>query len=132
MTVTPLACALLLLPCPQTQKPDPTPAAQEPAASDPAESAAQRTPSLQLGLLEATVVDGPEVAVLRRVVATVANILSPLLASIELSEDLASEVAMRTRETEAQRRFTSKIIDSLPLGLYVIDRSYRIQAWNRK
>lgn len=86
----------------------------------------------QLGLLEATVADGPEVAVLRRVVATVANVLSPLLASIELSEDLASEVAMRTRETEAQRRFTSKIIDSLPLGLYVIDRSYRIQAWNRK
>src|SRR5262249_24170586 len=25
-----------------------------------------------------------------------------------------------------------KIIDSLPVGLYVIDRAYRIQAWNRK
>ncbi len=31
-----------------------------------------------------------------------------------------------------QRRFTEKIIDSLPVGIYVIDRSYRIQAWNRK
>ena len=62
----------------------------------------------------------------------VAGILSPLLSSIELSEDLASEVALRTREIEAQRRFTAKIIDSLPVGLYVIDREYRIQAWNRK
>ncbi|MFQ5702448.1 MAG: nitrogen regulation protein NR(II) [Gemmatimonadales bacterium] len=86
----------------------------------------------QLGLLEATVSDDAHAPVLRQVVATVANVLSPLLASIELSEDLASEVALRTRETEAQRRFTAKIIDSLPVGLYVIDRDYRIQAWNRK
>jgi two-component system NtrC family sensor kinase len=62
----------------------------------------------------------------------VANILSPLLAATQLSEDLAVEVALRTREIEAQRRFTTKIIDSLPLGLYVVDRQYRIQAWNRQ
>jgi two-component system NtrC family sensor kinase len=30
------------------------------------------------------------------------------------------------------RRFVRKIVDSLPIGLYVIDREYRIQAWNRK
>jgi len=66
------------------------------------------------------------------VVGITANVLSPLLVSAELSEDLASEVALKTRETELQRRFTSKIIDSLPVGLYVIDRDYRIQAWNRK
>src|SRR5256885_17145823 len=35
-------------------------------------------------------------------------------------------------EIEEQRRFTAKIIDSLPVGLYVIDHEYRIQAWNRK
>ncbi|GBD32826.1 Sensor kinase CckA [bacterium HR33] len=62
----------------------------------------------------------------------VANILSPLLAATQLSQDLAGEVALRTREIEAQRRFTTKIIDSLPLGLYVVDRQYRIQAWNRE
>ncbi|MEP6692417.1 MAG: ATP-binding protein, partial [Gemmatimonadaceae bacterium] len=33
---------------------------------------------------------------------------------------------------EEQRRFIEKIIDSLPVGLYVIDRAFRIQAWNRK
>jgi two-component system NtrC family sensor kinase len=85
-----------------------------------------------LGLLEATIFAGPETATLREVLHITANILSPLIASFELSEDLASEIALRTREIESQRRFTSKIIDSLPLGLYVIDRDYRIQAWNRK
>ena len=33
---------------------------------------------------------------------------------------------MRTRQIEEQRRFTERIIDSLPVGLYVIDREYRI------
>jgi len=86
----------------------------------------------RLGLLEVVVPDSPALSSLREVVSITANVLSPLLASAELSEDLASEVAMKTRETELQRRFTSKIIDSLPVGLYVIDRDYRIQAWNRK
>lgn len=85
-----------------------------------------------LGVLEAKIREGPESEGLRRVVGIVANVLAPQIASIELSEDLASEVALRTREIEEQRRFTSKIIDSLPVGLYVIDRDYRIQAWNRK
>ncbi|MFQ5550722.1 MAG: nitrogen regulation protein NR(II), partial [Gemmatimonadales bacterium] len=56
----------------------------------------------------------------------------PLLGSMELSEDLATEVAFRTREIEDQRRFMSKILDSLPHGLYVIDKDYIIQAWNQK
>jgi two-component system NtrC family sensor kinase len=86
----------------------------------------------RLGLLEASMPDGPGASTLRAVVGIVADVLAPFIASFELSEDLASEVAARTREIEAQRRFTSKIIDSLPVGLYVIDRDYRIQAWNRK
>jgi two-component system NtrC family sensor kinase len=86
----------------------------------------------QIGLLEAFVPESPRAAVSRDIVGIVARILAPLLWSIELSEDLASEVALRTREIEAQRRFTARIIDSLPVGLYVIDRDYVIQAWNRK
>ncbi len=85
-----------------------------------------------LGLLEACVPDGPGATAAREVAGIVARILAPLLWSVELSEDLAGEVALRTREIEAQRRFTTKIIDSLPVGLYVIDRNYVIQAWNRK
>ncbi|NOT07084.1 MAG: PAS domain-containing protein [Gemmatimonadales bacterium] len=60
------------------------------------------------------------------------DLLSPFLDAMTVSEDLALEVASRSREIEEQRRFTSLIIDSLPVGLYVIDRDYRIQVWNRK
>jgi two-component system NtrC family sensor kinase len=62
----------------------------------------------------------------------VAQILAPVIAAAELSQDLAAEVALRTREVESQRNFAARIIDSLPVGLYVIDRSYLIRAWNRK
>ncbi len=62
----------------------------------------------------------------------VADLLARFLAADELSEDLAYEVAVRAREVEHQRRFTSLVIDSLPIGLYVVDRDYRIQVWNRK
>ncbi|HLB37893.1 MAG TPA: ATP-binding protein [Gemmatimonadales bacterium] len=85
-----------------------------------------------LGLLEAIPSGQTTVAVVQRVGEVLGNTLSPLLASAELSQDLAGEVALRTREIDAQRRFTAQIIDSLPLGLYVIDRQFRIQAWNRK
>ncbi len=86
----------------------------------------------RLGLLEAVVPSGDGASIAQEIVSVVANILSPLLWSIELSEDLASEVALRTREIDAQRRFTTKIIDSLPVGLYVINQQFTIQAWNRK
>ena len=47
------------------------------------------------------------------------------------SINLAVEVAYRTQEIEEQKRFTEKIIDSLPVSLYVVDRDMRIVAWNR-
>jgi PAS domain S-box-containing protein len=65
-------------------------------------------------------------------ITSVANLLAPELAHAERSRQLEVEVAARTVEIDRERRFTEKIIDSLPLGLYVIDREYRIQAWNRK
>ena len=64
--------------------------------------------------------------------SAVANLLAPELAHAERSRQLEVEVAARTAEIDRERRFTEKIIDSLPLGLYVIDREYRVQAWNRK
>ncbi|MFI5245442.1 MAG: nitrogen regulation protein NR(II), partial [Gemmatimonadales bacterium] len=45
---------------------------------------------------------------------------------------LEVEVDARTVEIHRERIFTEKIVDSLPLGLYVVDREYRIRAWNRK
>ncbi|MCI0487276.1 MAG: ATP-binding protein [Blastocatellia bacterium] len=49
----------------------------------------------------------------------------------DTSINLAVEVGRRTREIEEQKRFTEKIIDSLPVSLYVVDRDLRIVAWNR-
>ena len=86
----------------------------------------------RLGLLQVRVPRDGREAMERDVLTVVASVLSPLLASKELSQDLAFEVARRAREIDDQRRFTAKVIDALPVGLYVIDRDYRIQAWNRK
>src|SRR2546426_7180024 len=85
-----------------------------------------------LGALEVVIPSGRYEGVAHDVVVVVARILAPMIAATELSQDLASEVALRTHEMEAQRSFAAQIIDSLPVGLYVIDRGYRIRAWNRK
>lgn len=63
---------------------------------------------------------------------SVATMLAPRLVFEEHARALETEVALRTRQIDEQRVFTQNIIDSLPVGLYVIDREYRIQAWNRK
>ena len=68
----------------------------------------------------------------RLVFFAVADMLAAPLRSAEYARRLESEVVERTMQIEEQRRFTAKIIDSLPVGLYVIDQHYRIQAWNRK
>src|SRR3989442_4581039 len=85
-----------------------------------------------LGALEVIIPTGRHEGIAHDVVVVVARLLAPLIATTELSQDLASEVALRTHEMEVQRSFAAQIIDSLPVGLYVIDRGYRIRAWNRK
>jgi two-component system NtrC family sensor kinase len=73
-----------------------------------------------------------------RLLAAVSQQLSLAIRNTELFQKtkstsiyLAAEVARRTRQIEEQKRFTEKIIDSLPVSLYVIDRQMRIVAWNR-
>jgi two-component system NtrC family sensor kinase len=63
---------------------------------------------------------------------TVANMLAPELSRAEQLRHLEGEVERRTRQLDDEKRFTEQIVDSLPVGLYVIDREYRVQAWNRK
>jgi two-component system NtrC family sensor kinase len=64
--------------------------------------------------------------------STVADILAPVLRQAAYAQRLESEVIERTRQIDRERRVTERIIDSLPVGLYVIDRDYRISVWNRK
>lgn len=68
----------------------------------------------------------------RMVLRVIADMLVPWLAHAERARQLEVEVALRTQQIDEQRRFIERIIDSLPVGLYVVDREYRIQAWNRK
>jgi len=68
----------------------------------------------------------------RLTLSTLANMFAPLLSHAEYSHQLEGEVDARAREMDEQRRFVQLVVDSLPLGLYVIDREYRIRAWNRK
>jgi two-component system, NtrC family, sensor kinase len=74
----------------------------------------------------------------QRLLGAVAQQLSLAIRNTELyrrtkdtSINLAVEVSERTRESEEQKRFIEKIIDSLPVSLYVVDRDMRIVAWNR-
>jgi two-component system, NtrC family, sensor kinase len=85
-----------------------------------------------LGCFEVIIPPGRYERMAHDVLVVVAQMLAPVLAATALQQDLASEVALRTRELELQRNFAARIIDSLPVGLYVIDRAYRIRAWNRK
>jgi len=85
-----------------------------------------------LGCFEVIIPQGRYERMAHDVLIVVAQMLAPVLAATALQQDLASEVALRTRELELQRNFAARIIDSLPVGLYVIDRTYRIRAWNRK
>jgi PAS domain S-box-containing protein len=64
------------------------------------------------------------------VLTIVANLLAPELAHAEDVHRLTGEVARTAQQVETERRLTARIIDALPLGLYVIDREYRVQAWN--
>lgn len=65
-------------------------------------------------------------------VTATGHLLSPQILHAEQQRQLEVEVAARTRQIDEERKFTARIIDSLPVGLYVIDHEYRIQAWNRK
>jgi two-component system NtrC family sensor kinase len=62
----------------------------------------------------------------------VADVLAPVLSHAQHARWLEGEVLERTAQIEKQRRFMAAVIDSLPLGLYVIDREFRIRAWNQK
>ena len=68
----------------------------------------------------------------RTFLATIADILAPVLRQAAHAQRLESEVIERTRQIDRERRVTERIIDSLPVGLYVIDRDYRISVWNKK
>lgn len=63
---------------------------------------------------------------------SIAHMLAPELAWAEKTRHLMTEVERHLAQIDAERRFTANIVDSLPVSIYVIDREYRVKAWNRK
>ncbi len=68
----------------------------------------------------------------RTMLTTAAFLVGSALAADENARRAAEAMVERTRQIDEQRRFIERIVDSLPVGLYVVDREYRVQAWNRK
>jgi two-component system NtrC family sensor kinase len=66
------------------------------------------------------------------VVQCCADLLVVAVARDARLRDLEQEVTARVREVADQRAFIERVVDSLPFGLYVVDRDYRIHAWNHK
>ncbi len=96
----------------------------------PARAGTLRVPVIREGATIALVeVEGGSEEALVRVAA---EMIAAYLASLSLAAGLHTELAGRARQVEDERRFTGLVIDSLPVGLYVVDREYRIRVWNRK
>jgi len=68
----------------------------------------------------------------RKFLNDVGSVLAPMLAQAERANRLEETVAAGTREIDEQRAFFERIVDTLPVGLYVIDRDFRVRAWNSK
>lgn len=66
------------------------------------------------------------------VLKVAADMLATTVARALHTSVLESEVVARVREVAEQRRFVERVVDSMPAGLYVVDRDYRIHIWNRK
>jgi len=65
-------------------------------------------------------------------IAPEADLLAVLLATGARAATLTAERDTRTAQLDEQRRFAEAVVDALPVGVYVIDRGYRVQFWNRK
>ena len=68
----------------------------------------------------------------KKLLAAAAIVLAPAMIVADLTDRTALDAAERTRGRAIESQFTQQVLDSLPLGLHVVDRDYRIRAWNRK
>lgn len=62
----------------------------------------------------------------------VADLMAVIVARDARMRELERQITARVREIAEQRAFIERVVDSLPVGLYVVDREYRIHAWNHK
>jgi two-component system, NtrC family, sensor kinase len=60
-----------------------------------------------------------------------AMLLAPALLAGEISRKRRTPSTTADTTFEREHEFTQRVLDSLPLGMHVVDREYRIRAWNR-
>lgn len=77
-------------------------------------------------------IEGGVPAEVASAVTAIGHMLAPALAWAEQARQWTQEAERRTRQLDEERQFIHKVVDSLPVSLYVIDRDYRITVWNRK
>jgi len=89
----------------------------------------------RLGLLVVRCMEGrlPELptADMEQVLQAAAHLCAGLLRRESALAALRGALTERVRDLSTQRVFMERILDSLPLSLYVIDRQYQVQAWNQ-
>jgi two-component system NtrC family sensor kinase len=66
------------------------------------------------------------------IATAVADLLALVCARDARLQSAEREISARVQEVAQQRTFIERVVDSLPFGLYVVDRDYRIHAWNHK
>lgn len=76
--------------------------------------------------------DGPALDADDEELRAVLSLLRVIVCRETRLSSLERELNARLREIVDQRAFIECIVDSLPVGLYVVDRDYRIHAWNHK
>jgi len=89
----------------------------------------------RLGLLMARCMEGraPDLTLadLEQLLLAAAHLCAGLLRRESALSALRGALTERVRDLSIQRVFMERILDSLPLSLYVVDRQYRVQAWNQ-
>ncbi|HET7602805.1 MAG TPA: ATP-binding protein [Gemmatimonadales bacterium] len=108
------------------------PAIVDPAVLQQRDPASALRPVVRHGQLLGVVQVTPAARADAGVLDAAVPMLALHLGAIRTAEDFALEVAERNREVEQAWRFADLVIDSLPVGLYVVDREYRVRIWNRK
>ncbi len=103
-------------------------AAPEPASPHRFAAASGNAAVASLEVVRDHALDADEEACTR----AVAGLLGIASARQKYVLQLEREVTERVREVANQRAFIECVVDSLPVGLYVVDREYRIHAWNHK
>jgi len=68
----------------------------------------------------------------RKLLVAAARVIAPAMLVADLTDLAALDTVKPPRGEALENQFTQRVLDSLPLGLHVVDREYRIRAWNRK